>query len=260
MSLVIGFALSLGASLAVGAPTVHLAGDSTMASYDHSRPYPLYGWGEMLQKFFQEPCRVVNHATSGRSSKSFITEGRWQKLIDALQAGDWVIIQFGHNDEKSADPKRYAAPWGEYTDNLKRFVADVRAKGAHPIVATSVARRHWDRDGTKMIETHGDYLAAARKAAETEKVPLLEMHGLTTQLAEGHGREGSKRIHLWIAPNTYAVKPEGWKDNSHYSAYGAERVAALAVQEIIRLQLPLADFLSGDKPIADSRPDAAAEK
>lgn len=227
---------------------LHLAGDSTMANKERDTPNPEYGWGELLPRFFREPSIVVNHAVNGRSTKSFRDEGRWKKLINALEPGDWVIVQFGHNDEKNEDPTRYTRPRGEFAKNLREFVAEVRAKGAYPILATSVARRKWTDAGTALVDTHGDYVLATRTVASEEHVPLLELNRLTTELETGHGFEGSKRLHLWIEPGVYQRKPEGWKDDTHYSAYGADRVAALAVQEIIRLGLPLQDFLAGDRP------------
>lgn len=223
-------------------PHLHLAGDSTMADKPVDPPNPEHGWGQLLPRFFRDPAMVVNHAVNGRSTRSFLDEGRWQQIVDALQPGDWVIIQFGHNDEKSEDPKRYAAPHGAFQDNLRRFVRDVRAKGANPVLATPVVRRAWDDVG-HLRDTHGEYPEAVRAVADEEKVPLLELNALTTALVSGHGVEGSKKLFLWIPASAYQRKPEGWQDNTHFSAYGAERVAALAVQEMLRLQLPLAQWL-----------------
>lgn len=235
-----GFAALLsGAAPAPAAPRLHLAGDSTMADKPLDPPNPERGWGQLLPRFFRDPGIVVNHAVNGRSTKSFIDEGRWQKLVDALQPGDWVIVQFGHNDEKSEDPKRHAAPRGAYQDNLRRFVTDVRAKGATPVLATPVARRKWN-DAGELVDTHGDYPDALRAVAAETGTPLLELNGLTAALEAGHGVEGSKRLHLHLPAGAYARKPEGYRDDTHFSEYGAERVAALAVQEILRLQLPLA--------------------
>jgi lysophospholipase L1-like esterase len=231
------FVVPLSSMQIRSAPRVHLAGDSTMADKPTDPPNPEYGWGQLLPKFFKDPAMIVNHAANGRSTRSFITEGRWQKLIAALQPGDWVIIQFAHNDEKIFPDAR-----GEFQNNLRRFVADVRAKKANPILATPCARRSFNEAG-KLIDTHGDYPDAVRAVAAEMKVPLLEINRLTMMLEEGHGAEGSKRLHLWISAGEYQRQPEGYQDNTHYSAYGAERVAALAVQEIIRLGLPLADWL-----------------
>ena len=233
----VAFAASLSAAQLPAVPRVHLAGDSTMADKPTDPPNPEHGWGQLLPKFFKEPVTIVNHAANGRSTRSFITEGRWQKLLDGLRPGDWVVIQFAHNDEKIFPNAR-----GEFQDNLRRFVSDVRAKKANPILATPCARRLFDEVG-KLVDTHGDYPDAVRAVAAEAKVPLLEMSNLTAALEAGHGPEGSKRLHLWIAPGLYQRQPEGYQDNTHYSAYGAERVAALAVQEIIRLRLTLADWL-----------------
>jgi lysophospholipase L1-like esterase len=219
------------------APRVHMAGDSTMADKPTDPPNPEHGWGQLLPKFFKDPAMIVNYAANGRSTRSFIAEGRWQKLIDAVQPGDWVIIQFAHNDEKIFPNAR-----GEFQDNLRKFVSDVRAKNAHAILATPCARRSFDDEG-KLVDTHGDYPDAVRAVAKETKTPLLEMNQLTMQLEESHGVEGSKRLHLWIGSGVYERQPEGYQDNTHYSAYGAERVAALAVQEMIRLGLPLSEWL-----------------
>jgi lysophospholipase L1-like esterase len=234
-------ALTLFATFAAAqagrAPRVHMAGDSTMADKPTDPPNPEHGWGQLLPKFFKDPAMIVNYAANGRSTRTFITEGRWQKLIDAVQPGDWVIIQFAHNDEKIFPNAR-----GEFQDNLRKFLSDVRAKKANAILATPCARRSFD-DAGKLVETHGDYPDVVRAVAKETKTPLLEMNQLTMQLEVGHGVEGSKRLHLWIGAGVYERQPEGYQDNTHYSAYGAERVAALAVQEMIRLRLPLIDWL-----------------
>ena len=225
------------------APRVYMIGDSTMANKPIEPPNPERGWGQLLPKFFKNPDMVSNHAVNGRSSKSFLDEGRWQVVLDALQPNDWVVIQFGHNDEKRKDPTRYTDPGGSFRDNLRRFVDEAREKQANPLLATCVVRRKWDETGKQLVDTHGDYPDATRAVADEEKVPLLEMHDLTRQLELAHGQEGSKRLHLWIAPAVYESMPEGARDDTHYSAYGAERVAALAVQEMLRLQLPLTEWL-----------------
>lgn len=248
LALVSAPALPLSAS-----PRIHLAGDSTMAKKDRARPNPEYGWGEFFPRYFRDPGIVVNHAANGRSTKSFRTLGHWEKLRSALRPGDWVIVQFGHNDAKAGDPERFTEPRGEYAANLRAFVAEIRAAGAHPVLASSVARRAWDSARTRVRDTHGEYLNVVREVAAAESVPLLELFELTRALEEAHGPEGSKRLHLWIGPGLYERKPAGWRDDTHYSAYGADRVAALAVQEIIRLELPIAAWLTGDEPVAGEK-------
>jgi lysophospholipase L1-like esterase len=229
------FGLAIQAS---AAPKLYLAGDSTMANKPTEPPNPEYGWGQILPKYFKDATGVVNYAQNGASTRSFITGGLWKKLVDALQPGDWAIIQFAHNDEKIFPNAR-----GEFQTNLRRFIADVRSKGANPILATPCARRSFDASGN-LVDTHGDYPEAVRIVAIEEKVPLLEMNRLTADLEQGHGEEGSKRLHLWIPAGVYQRQPQGYEDNTHYSAYGAGRVAALAVQEMIRLQLPITQGLA----------------
>ena len=227
------------AAVAPAAPTLHLIGDSTMADKPKQPANPETGWGQALPTLLKaEVGRVVNYAMNGRSTKSFIDEGRWTKVVAALQPGDFVIIQFGHNDEKADKPAVYAAPRGAYQDNLRRFVREARAHGAIPLLATPVARRKWNERG-ELVDTHGDYPAALRAVAAAENVPLLELSGLTSELERGHGVEGSKRLHLHYAGGVYARWPEAVKDDTHFSEYGAARVAALAVQEWLRLGLPL---------------------
>jgi lysophospholipase L1-like esterase len=224
------------------APKLHLIGDSTMANKPTDPPNPEHGWGQMLPEFFRDPAMVVNHAVNGRSTKSFIDEGRWQQVLDELHPGDFVLIQFGHNDEKIKDPKRGTTPYGTYADNLRRFIRETRAHGATPLLATPVVRRKWNAQG-HLVDTHGEYPDAMRSVAREEKVPLLELQKLTAAMEEQAGVEGSKKIHLWIAPGEYARLPDGRQDDTHYSAYGATQAAALAVQEMKRLDLPLVAWL-----------------
>lgn len=224
-------------------PTLYLIGDSTMANKPKDPPNPETGWGQALPRWLKpEAVRVSNHAVNGRSTRSFIDEGRWDKVTASLRTGDYVIIQFGHNDAKEEDPKRFAAPRGAYQDNLRRFVREARNLGAFPILATPVARRRWSGTG-ELVETHADYPAALREVAEQERVPLLELNQLTMDLERAHGVEGSKRLHLYYPGGVYQRWPEGVADATHFSEYGAERVAALVVQEWLRLQLPPAQWV-----------------
>jgi lysophospholipase L1-like esterase len=235
-------ATSAPAAEPAAAPHLHLIGDSTMADKPTDPSNPEHGWGQMLPAFFRDPAMVVNHAVNGRSTKSFIDEGRWQQVLEALHPGDYVLIQFGHNDEKTEDPKRYAAPHGAYQDNLRRFIRESRARGATPLLATPVVRRKWDANG-KLVDTHGEYPDAMRSVAGEENVPLLELQRLTAAMVEKQGVEGSKKTYLWIPPGAYARLPNGREDDTHFSAEGATAVAALAVQEMRRLDLPLVRWL-----------------
>jgi pectinesterase len=220
------------------APTIHLAGDSTVADKP-DLDYPERGWGQLFRERVRPPWRLVNHAANGRSTKSFRTLGHWDGLLKQLKPGDWVVIEFGHNDQKKEDPLRYADPATDFPANLRQFVNEVRARGAHPVLATPVVRREWDEAG-QLKDTHGAYITAVRDVAVAEKVPLLDLEALTRQLETGLGPEGSKKLHMIFAPGENPRLPEGKTDNTHYVEAGARAVAELAVRELQRLGLPFA--------------------
>lgn len=222
-------------------PAIHLVGDSTLADKANLN-HPERGWGQLLREFVRPPAQLKNHAQNGRSTHSFIQEGRWDRVVADLRPGDWVIIQFGHNDQKADKPEVHAPAHGAYRENLLRFLRDTRARQAHPVLATSVARRKWS-DAGQLVPTHGDYPDVVRALAAEENVPILEMEHLTSALIRELGPEGSKKLHLWFAAGKHPAVPRELKDDTHYSEYGARRVAALAVAEINRLTLPLAAFL-----------------
>jgi lysophospholipase L1-like esterase len=221
-----------GSALAqTNAITVHTIGDSTMANKPIIPSNPERGWGQMLHMYFKDSVRVENYAQNGRSSKSFIAEGRWDKVVAALRPGDFVIIQFGHNDEKTNDVKRGTAPFGEYTANLVRFIRESRERQATPILATPTARRKFDDAGT-LTNSHGVYPEAVRAVAVAEKVPLLELTAATEKLLQQLGPESSKRLFDWIPAGEFSPDAKRLEDDTHFNAYGASRVCDLAVVEI----------------------------
>jgi lysophospholipase L1-like esterase len=240
LAIAIQFSLCFSVHADEPKPTIHLVGDSTMADKPKLK-HPERGWGQLFREFVLPSAKIENHAVNGRSTKSFIDEGRLQKVVELLKPGDWVIIQFGHNDEKENDPTRYTRPHREFSENIRRFLREARAGGAMPVLATPVARRKW-LDG-KLVPTHGDYPAAMRKIAQEEAVPLLELERRTAELESQLGEAKSKQLHLWFSPGEHPELPEGLADDSHYSEYGARRVAELAVVEIQRLKLPLGKHL-----------------
>ncbi len=219
-------------------PQVFLIGGSTMASYPTKRP--IVGWGQAIALFFKNPAQVDNRARSGRSSKSFIDQGHWAEVMRDLRPGDFLIMCWGTNDS-SKDPLRHTEPRGAFRENLLRFIAETRAKGATPILATQVAHRVW-KEG-KFAEPASEYVLVNRELAASEHVPLMEMFDLTVDLEKSLGEKDSITLHLYLPPGQYESYPNGSKDNTHYNAYGAKRVAELAVQEIRRLKLPIADWL-----------------
>lgn len=229
--------------------TIFIIGDSTAANKDLSKGKLERGWGMALQCFFDDNIVVDNHALNGRSSLSFFKEGRWQKVLDKIKPGDYVIIQFGHNDEKpKAD--RHTDPGSTFDYMLARYVRETRELGGIPVLMNSVVRRNFlvnvpkndddeklrDQtfaDGAKMVEgdslidTHGLYRVAPRDVAERMHVPFVDANKITHDLEQGLGTEGSKKLHMWFLPGTEPTEPRGKQDNTHYSVYGAHVVARL---------------------------------
>ncbi len=211
--------------------TLHMIGDSTMANKPVIPANPERGWGQMLHMYFKDTVRVENYAQNGRSTKTFIAEGRWSKVVSALKPGDFVIVQFGHNDEKTNDVNRGTAPFGEYTTNLVRFIRESREHKATPILATPTARRKFDESGV-LTNSHGVYPEAVRKVAAAEKVTLLELTTATEKLLQQLGPESSKRMFDWIPAGEFSPEAKKLEDDTHFNAYGASRVCDLAVVEI----------------------------
>ncbi len=221
--------------------TVHLMGDSTMANKDLSKGNPERGWGMMFPNFL-EGVDVINYAQNGRSTKSFIDLGLWDNVKANLKPGDYVFIQFGHNDSKESDPERYAAPFGAYQENLRIFVQTALDAGAKPVLLTPVARR-WFTDGKLDRNCHGDYPEAMRQVAEEFGIPLLDITTSSLDWIESLGDEGSRPYFMSLEPGKYAIAPDGKTDNTHTKANGARKVALL-VCDAIREKLPeLAEHL-----------------
>ncbi len=221
--------------------TVYLIGDSTMANKPLAEN-PERGWGQLLPQFFNESVQIKNHAVNGRSTKSFIKEGRWDSVLKYLQKDDWVLIQFGHNDAKVEDTNRFAAPQTNYRSNLMRFVNDAKAKGAHPILITPVMRRKFDAQGN-FVDTHGQYPDVVRALAQEMHVPLIDLHQSSKQLITNQGVEASKKLFLWIDPKHFAAAPEGKKDDTHFSEYGASMIASLVCEELVAKKINLSQAL-----------------
>jgi lysophospholipase L1-like esterase len=220
-------------------PTIRifLVGDSTMAD----KPLvdnPERGWGQVFPMFFDRHVIIENHAMNGRSTKSFISQGRWQVVVDRLRPNDYVFIQFGHNDEKKDDTSRYAAPETDYKNNLLKFVHETRAKGALPVLLTPVSRRKFDKLN-KAVETHQEYSEVVRRVAKEEHVPLIDLDAKSIGLLDTLGVEKSKSLFLWIPPGKYKALPAGKEDNTHFTFDGAKKIAGLVVDGITELHLPL---------------------
>ena len=221
-------------------PTIFLVGDSTMSEKPLDKAER--GWGMYFRQYFDAGVDLQNHAMNGRSTRNFRHEGRWAKVLEQLKPGDWVFIQFGHNDSKQEDTARYAAPQTAYRQNLTRYVQEARAKGANPVLLTPVGRRYFDAAG-KRKDDHGEYPGVVKQVAQAQKVPLIDLHETSWAMYSQLGDAGSKPL-FW----SYQNGADNTKfDNTHFSAYGAERVAQLVAQDVKKLNLPLASHL---KPLA----------
>jgi pectinesterase len=247
--------------------TVFMIGDSTMANKDTTGDKQERGWGMMLQQYFKSGVVVDNHAVNGRSSKSFIDEGRWQKVLDKIKPGDYVIIQFGHNDEKPA-LDRHTDPGTTFDANLSRFVLETREKGGIPILCDAVVRRNFFRkvdssvddeslrntvyedenvNSDTLIDTHGAYLLSPRNVATKLNVPFIKANKITHDLEQGLGIEGSRKLHMWFKPGDHPSVPNGRKDNTHYNVYGGTVVAGLLAEEIAHQVPALKKFINKKK-------------
>lgn len=220
---------------------VYLAGDSTMAEKKPEKR-PETGWGEMFGQYFDaEKVKIENHAQNGRSTKTFISENRWQAIVDKLKKGDYVFIQFGHNDRSKEKGERYTPP-ADYRKNLIRFVEEVRAKKAFPVLLTPVMRRKFDSSG-KFVDQHGEYPDIVRAVAREYKTPLIDMHRTSEQVIVGYGVEESKKLFLQLPPGENPNYPNGVSDNTHFNPKGAEEMAKLAVAAIREEKIGLRKYL-----------------
>lgn len=224
-----------------------MAGDSTMSDKPLTRTatdtvtgekievsFLERGWGQLLPEFIADKGEVVNYAGNGRSTRTFIEEGRWTKLIENTDPGDFVIIQFGHNDEVPTK-KSYTVP-AQFRLNFVAFVNEVRAKGAYPILCTSVARRKFDENGT-LVPTHDEYPEIIRSVARQEKVPLIDLEKITSDWLQAAGMEASNDFFHKFPPGVSMLYPNGLDDNTHFNELGARTVASLFVKEVERQKI-----------------------
>jgi lysophospholipase L1-like esterase len=223
-------------------PTLFLIGDSTMSNKENPDKNPEHGWGQVLGQFMTNGIGIQNHAMNGRSSKSFRTEGRWDTVEKQLKKGDYVIIQFGHNDQKVKDSTKFTNPYTQYRANLERYVNEARAKGAIPILMTSITRRNFNENGV-LVDTHTDYPLVARMVANDLKVSFVDMQLLTEQMEIAYGPENSKKLHLHFKEGENAYYPKGKADDTHLSRLGAETVAKLALKELKGLKIGLEKYI-----------------
>ncbi|WP_187262426.1 rhamnogalacturonan acetylesterase [Pontibacter beigongshangensis] len=216
---------------------VYLIGDSTI-SIKATNKYPETGWGMPFVYFFDETVTVDNRAMNGRSTRTFIEENRWLPVADSLQPGDYVFIQFGHNDE--VPTKRSYTTQEAFRANLLRFIKETRNKKGNPVLLTPVARRKFDANG-KIEGTHDTYAEIVRRVAKETKTPLIDLDRKSQELYQQFGEEASRLLFLQLQPGEHPNYPEGKDDNTHFSELGARKVAQLVLADIRNLKLELAD-------------------
>ncbi len=219
-----------------------MIGDSTMANKDLRGGNTERGWGHVLPGFLPQEIEVANYAMNGRSSKSFRSEGIWQKVYDRIKPGDYVFIQFGHNDQKT-DEARYSEPETTYKSNLKEYIRETQEKGGIPVLFTSIARRKFDENG-EMMDTHGRWIGAMKEVAAETGVKIIDMNARSIELIKSYGVEDSKRIFNHVAPKTQACRPEGKEDDTHFSIHGARELAKIAIQEINQIYPELGEYFT----------------
>lgn len=224
-------------------PTLYLVGDSTMADKADPGNNPEHGWGQMLPRFVDTVHLAVrNHAANGRSTKRFLDEGRWDSVMTRVRPGDYVLVQFAHNDGSVVNPERYVNAYTGFRRNLERMVAETRAKGATPILASPVVRRAFNASGV-LTDAHGAYGYVLRRVAREQHVPFIDLQMLTEDMVRAAGPERSKALYLWVAAGRYPHFPQAKQDNTHFTEAGATAVARLAAEGLARTGLPLGRWM-----------------
>ncbi|HEY5331415.1 MAG TPA: rhamnogalacturonan acetylesterase [Acidobacteriaceae bacterium] len=226
-------------------PTVYLAGDSTVVDQDKE---PWAAWGQMLPVFFDSGISIANEAESGETIKSFIGERRYAKIMSTIKPGDFLLVQFAHNDQKPG--AGYVPAATDYKKYLLQYIADARSHGATPILVTSMNRRNFDASG-KIVQTLGDYPQAMREVAAGQHVALIDLNALSKTLFEALGPEGTLHAFVHYPANTFPDQPIELKDETHFNSYGAYELARAIVQSIRNQHLPLEKYLRPNIPPFD---------
>lgn len=234
------------------ATTIFLCGNSTVVD----QPYePWASWGQMIPRWFGPEVAISNNAESGLTAGSFLGSYRLDKILTMMKKGDYVICEFGHNDQK--EKMAGAGAWYNFSYNLKVFIDKVRAKGGNIIFVTPTQRRRFD-DAThsKILETHGDYPDAMRAVAKREGVPVIELHDMTRTFFETLGYENSKKALVHYPANTFPGQDKPLADNTHFNPYGAYEIAKMVVMGMKHLNLPIVKYLRSDwKDFNPAQPD-----
>lgn len=231
-------------------PTVFLCGNSTVVDQDNE---PWASWGQMLPRFFDKDVCVANYAESGESSNTFISARRLEKIASQMKAGDYIFVEFGHNDEKQRGDDK--GPYKHFQKALRQYITLARTKGATPVLITPTQRRKFDNAG-HLIDTHGEFPNAIKALAREEGVALIDLQQMTTLLFEALGDEQSKKAFVHYPARTFKGQTKAFEDNTHFNPYGAYQIAKCIVEGIRNADLPLANHIVADyQTFSPSQPD-----
>lgn len=225
------------------APTVFLCGNSTVVDQDDE---PWASWGQMITRWFTDSVCFCNLAESGETASTFIAVGRLKKAISMMKPGDYIFMEFGHNDQKQKQPG--AGAYYNFATALKTFVDEARQRGATPIFVTPTQRRSFDREG-HIRETHADYPEAMEWVAQREHCPLIDLHQMTRALFEAMGEEGSKRAFVHYPAGSYPGQTKPFADNTHFNPYGAYQIAKCVIEGLLNADIPFTRYLRPEYPI-----------
>lgn len=238
--------LALLASPALAQDRIFIASDSTAQAYGADK-YPQAGWGQMLKCGLAPDVEVINRAIGGRSTRTFLSEGRWDRLLAEARPGDVVLIQFGHNDASYSRPERYAPAATLYRDNLMRMIWEARGRGLTPVLVTPPARRSFENGHAKA--DFADYSRVERDLVVSAGVPLIDLEARSREMLDRTGEDASKKFYLhYTAANGAPGYPNGVDDDTHFSELGARAMANIVAQELKALKLPVAAKVLADRP------------
>lgn len=232
--------------------TVFLSGNSTVVNQDDE---PWASWGQMIPNFFGPGVAIANHAESGLTLGSFLGSNRLEKILSVMKTGDYLFIEFGHNDQKDKGPNDGA--FKSYSERLKQFVNSFRAKGGIPIIVTSTGRRSFDKDGN-VVETLGDFPTAAKQVAAELNVPLIDLNTMSKTFYKALGVEESKKAFVHYAANSYPGQKTALADNTHFNPYGAYELSKMILQGIKDQKIGLDKYIRNFKPFDPAKPDTLA--
>lgn len=232
-------------------PTIFLCGNSTVVDQDNE---PWASWGQMIPRFFDKNVCFANYAESGESANTFISAGRLKKALTQMKAGDYIFMEFGHNDQKQKGPDK--GPYLSFTTSLRTFISEAKARGAHPVLVTPTQRRSFNEEG-KIMDTHGEFPNAMKKLAREENVPLIDLNSMTRTLYEAWGVELSTKAFVHYPANTYPGQTQALADNTHFNPYGAYEISKCVIEGMKANKLDIVKYLRKDyKPFNPQNPDA----